>query len=158
MINFKVTLNINTFVIALKWNVCAFVIAETQIVDDESENRERISRMSLAIIDTFPNIFREIIRSTISPSELYQKCISHLCSFSADQRKCLHELQSSNSYDSFDISLIYKLLRQFELVSSPTKGWGNVPDKEDIQLSDDIERIRRYRNQLAHRSSSTMTK
>lgn len=158
MINFKVTLNMNTFVIALKWNVCAFVIAVTQIVDDESENRERISRMSLAIIDTFPNIFREIIRSTISPSELYQKCISHLCSFSADQRKCLHELQSSNSYDSFDISLIYKLLRQFELVSSPTKGWGNVPDKEDIQLSDDIERIRRYRNQLAHRRSSTMTK
>lgn len=114
--------------------------------------------MSLAINDTFPNIFRDIIRSIISPRKLYQMCIQHLHSFSTDQNTCLHKIQSSNSYDSLDISLIYKLLRQFSLVPSPTKGWGNIPDKVDIQLSDDIERIRLCRNQLAHRCSTNITK
>ncbi|CAG2204554.1 unnamed protein product [Mytilus edulis] len=130
----------------------------THVVDENSENRERYSRMSLAINDTFPNIFRDIIRSIISPRKLYQMCIQHLRSFSTDQNTCLHKIQSSNSYDSLDISLIYKLLRQFSLVPSPTKGWGNIPDKVDIKLSDDIERIRLCRNQLAHRCSTNITK
>ncbi|XP_052072193.1 uncharacterized protein LOC127710404 [Mytilus californianus] len=129
----------------------------THIVDETSLNRERISRISLAIIDSFPNIFRDIIRSIISPSQLYQMCIPHLNSFFTDQKTCLSDLQSSNSYDSFDISLIYKLLRQFSLVPSPTNGWGNAPNKIDTKLSDDIERIRHFRNQLAHRCSSNIT-
>ncbi|XP_063418398.1 uncharacterized protein LOC134701193 isoform X1 [Mytilus trossulus] len=114
--------------------------------------------MSLAIIDTFPNICRDIIRSIISPRKLYQMCIEHLPSFSTDQKTCLHKIHLSNAYDSLDISLIYKLLRQFSLVPPPTKGWGNIPDKVDIKLSDDIERIRLCRNQLAHRCSTNITK
>lgn len=126
--------------------------------DTDSEKRERYSRVSMAIIETFPNILRDVIESIISASHLYQKCIPFLKSFYAEQQKNLATLQHSNSYDSLDITLIYKLLRQFPLLPSPTKGWGNIPDKVDIQVEDDIERIRYYRNQLAHRSDIKINK
>ncbi|XP_052067786.1 uncharacterized protein LOC127707294 [Mytilus californianus] len=85
-------------------------------------------------------------------------CLPHLNSFSSDQKIILNDSQSSNSYDSMDITLIYKLLRQFSLINPPTKGWGNNPDKVDINLVDDVERIRRYRNQLAHRCNTNIGK
>ncbi|CAC5407291.1 unnamed protein product [Mytilus coruscus] len=85
-------------------------------------------------------------------------CIPHLSSFFTDQKTCLSDLKSLNSYDSFDISLIYKLLRQFSLVPPPTNGSGNAPNKIDTKLSDDIERIRHFRNHLAHRCSLNITK
>ncbi|CAG2238409.1 unnamed protein product [Mytilus edulis] len=127
-----------------------------QTVDEDSENIERYSRVSRVIIDTFLNIFRDIIRSNISANKLYQMCLSHLNSFSSDQQAVLNGANSSNSYDSMDITLIYKLLRQLSLISPPTNGWGNKPEKADIKLADDVERIRHYRNHLAHRCNTNI--
>ncbi|XP_071146854.1 uncharacterized protein [Mytilus edulis] len=129
-----------------------------QIVDEESENIERYSRVSRVITDTFPNILRDIIRSNMSASNLYQLCLPHLNGFSSDQQLTLNDANSSNSYDSMDITLIYKLLRQFLLINPPTKRWGSNPDKADIKLADDVERIRRYRNHLAHRCNTNIGK
>ncbi|CAG2214772.1 unnamed protein product [Mytilus edulis] len=129
-----------------------------QIVDEESENVERYSRVSRVITDTFPNILRDIIRSNISACNLYQLCLPHITSFSPDQQTVLNDANSSNSYDSMDITLIYKLLRQFLLINPPTKRWGSNPDKADIKLADDVERIRRYRNHLAHRCNTNIGK
>ncbi|VDI34330.1 Hypothetical predicted protein [Mytilus galloprovincialis] len=127
-----------------------------QTVDEDSENIERYSRVSRVIIDTFPNIFRDIIRSNISAKNVYQMCLSHLNSFSSDQQAVLNGANSSNSYDSMDITLIYKLLRQLSLISPPTNGWGNRPEIADMKLADDVERIRRYRNNLAHRCNTNI--
>ncbi|XP_063418377.1 uncharacterized protein LOC134701166 [Mytilus trossulus] len=129
-----------------------------QTVDEDSENIERYSRVSRVIIDTFLNIFRDIIRSNISANKLYQMCLPHLKSFSSDQETVLKDANSSNSYDSMDITLIYKLLRQLSLISPPTNGWGNKPEKADMKLADDVERIRRYRNHLAHRCNTNIGK
>lgn len=121
-------------------------------------NRERFSRIALTVIDSFPDILRDIIRSIISPSKLYQMCIPHLRYFCTHQQSCLNDLHSSNSYHTFDVTLIYKLLRQFSLVLPPTNGWGKAPDKQDTKLSDDIERIRDFRNQIVHRCSTKISK
>lgn len=40
---------------------------------------------------------------------------------------------------------------------NPSKGWGNFPDATDIKVSDDIERIRHYRNMISHEHSAEMT-
>ncbi|CAG2189719.1 unnamed protein product [Mytilus edulis] len=85
-------------------------------------------------------------------------CLPHLNSFSSEQKIVLTDLPSSNLYDSMDITLIYKILREFSLIGPPTKGWGSNPEKEDMKLADDVERIRRYRNQLAHRCSIAIEK
>ncbi|XP_052065878.1 uncharacterized protein LOC127705591 [Mytilus californianus] len=129
---------------------------EHSIVDVDSENRERFSRISLVIIDILTNILRDILRSKIPPTELYQKCMPYLNYFNLDQQTRLHELQLPNTYESFDISLIYKLLRQFLLIPPPTKGWGNVPDTTDTNLAADVERIRCYRNQMVYRCSTNI--
>ncbi|XP_052102934.1 uncharacterized protein LOC127736429 [Mytilus californianus] len=125
----------------------------SQIVDEDGETKECFSRMSFVITDTFPNILRDVIRSSIHANRLYKLCIPHLRNFSPDQQNCLQDLDLSNSYGSLDVSLIYRLLKQFQLISPPTKGWGIFPCKVDNRLGDDVERIRYYRNQMAHKTN-----
>ncbi|XP_052079013.1 uncharacterized protein LOC127717274 [Mytilus californianus] len=130
-------------------NMFDFVITESP--PNTSSDEERYSRLSIAIIETLTNILRDVITSQISASQMYQKCVPVLKYFSPKQETILTKLQYSNTYKSLDITLIYRLLRQFSLISQPTKGWGYIPDIVDITLGDDIERIRCYRNQIAHR-------
>lgn len=128
------------------------------MIDKDIENRDRYSRVSFVAIDTFPSILRDIIRPISPPNQMYQMCLQHMLIFLPDQQKSLQELQSSNSYDAVDITLIYKLLRQFSLIHPPSKGWGNVPDELDTKIADDVERIRHFRNQLAHRCNPNIGK
>ncbi|XP_063409116.1 uncharacterized protein LOC134692588 [Mytilus trossulus] len=131
---------------------------EESLPDTESDKRERYSRVSMAIIETFPNILRGVIQSIISASDVYQRCITVLNTFYVEQQRNLALLQRANSYDSLDITLIYRLLRQFSLIPSPTQGWGSKPDVMDFTIGDDVERIRFYRNELAHRSDTNIDK
>ncbi|XP_052083052.1 uncharacterized protein LOC127720501 isoform X2 [Mytilus californianus] len=134
-------------------------IEETEFLPNiEREGQERYSRLSMAIIETFPKVLRHVIRSRISASQLYQMCEPFLKMFYHEQRTSLKELQNSNTYDSLDITIVYILLRQFSLIPSPTKGWGIIPDNADTKLGDDIERIRCYRNQLVHRRDTNIDK
>ncbi|VDI64987.1 Hypothetical predicted protein [Mytilus galloprovincialis] len=130
-------------------------IADSEFVPDiESEKRERCSRLAMAVIDTFPNVLRDIIRSNISASDLYLCCTRFIYTLNPEQQANLRQLQYSNTYSSLDVTLIYKLLRQFNLIS--TQGWGAVPDKANTKLADDIERIRFHRNQIAHRCDTNI--
>ncbi|XP_071140272.1 uncharacterized protein [Mytilus edulis] len=126
--------------------------------NSESKEHERYSRLSMAIIKTFPKILRQVIKSRTSASHLYQMCEPYLKKFYPEQQTSLKELQNSNTYDSLDITLACRLLTQFSLIPSPTNGWGIFPDDADISLGADIERIRCYRNQLAHRRDTNIDK
>lgn len=129
----------------------------SQAVEADSVNRERYSRISQVVTDTFPNILRNILRSSIPANALYQIIIKHLSSFTTEQQNNLQDLKL-NSYDSLDVPLIYRLLRLFQLIPSPTKGWGIIPDQGDTALGDDIERMRHYRNKMAHKTNINITK
>ncbi|XP_071144934.1 uncharacterized protein [Mytilus edulis] len=132
---------------------------EESLPDTESDKRERYSRLSIPIIEIFPKILRDVIRKVMPVAKLlYQKCVPVLKTFYPEQQASITELQCSNTYDSLDVTLIYQLLRQFSLIPSPTKGWGKLPDKADINLGDDVERIRYYRNKLAHRKDTKIEK
>lgn len=52
----------------------------------------------------------------------------------------------------FDSSLLYKLIRNTlnHKIAPPTSGWGTEPLPGDRSEADDIERIRCYRNKIAH--------
>lgn len=56
--------------------------------------------------------------------------------------------------EKLDVSIIYKFLRNTCDLEDPAEGWGNPPKPGNIELSDDIERIRQYRNFITHKSSS----
>lgn len=45
---------------------------------------------------------------------------------------------------------MYVILRKSNELTSPKKGWGRRPHENDIELADDIERIRYYRNVICH--------
>jgi hypothetical protein len=52
---------------------------------------------------------------------------------------------------SFDVPIMYKLLRNFgDDVAPPTNGWGKEPKVGQKTIGDDIERIRKFRNLRAH--------
>ncbi|XP_062619010.1 uncharacterized protein LOC134280579 [Saccostrea cucullata] len=51
---------------------------------------------------------------------------------------------------SMDVTIMYKLLRNFSDIAPPGNGWGKEPRIVDITESDDIERIRLYRNKYSH--------
>lgn len=59
---------------------------------------------------------------------------------------------TAEGYSDFDVSLIYKVLRNLNIIPKPTKGWGHATDPESSEttVGDDIERVRRYRNLIAH--------
>lgn len=52
----------------------------------------------------------------------------------------------------FDFSLLYRLIRNCVPIPPPTSGWGNEPLPRHLNETDDIERIRNFRNFLAHSS------
>ncbi|XP_062584574.1 uncharacterized protein LOC134246257 isoform X2 [Saccostrea cucullata] len=56
---------------------------------------------------------------------------------------------------SMDVTIMYKLLRNFSDIAPPGNGWGKEPRIVDITESDDIERIRLYRNNYSHTPGSS---
>ncbi|CAG2241811.1 unnamed protein product [Mytilus edulis] len=64
-----------------------------------------------------------------------------------------------NGYVNFDIPLIYKLVRNLNLVPPPTKGWDFLapPAANEILPGDDIERIRRTRNAVLHNGNEQVS-
>ncbi|XP_071170985.1 uncharacterized protein [Mytilus edulis] len=130
----------------------------THNIHEVDEKKERYSRISLVVIESFPNMLRNVIQLVKPAREVYNMCTPIMHDFWSDQQTKLQELQSSNSYDSLDISLIYILLRQFSLINSPTNNWGVVPGENDTKVADDVERIRYFRNKIAHMCSTNIGK
>jgi hypothetical protein len=49
---------------------------------------------------------------------------------------------------SFDITLLFKLLRELRNFPTPNTGWDDLPNDEDVSLSADLVRIKYYRNNV----------
>ena len=72
---------------------------------------------------------------------------------------CLLESKRKITKDDFDISMIYFILRNGQVLRSdevPTKKWGHEPDSNEMTLGDDIERMRKMRNKLCHSPLASM--
>lgn len=51
---------------------------------------------------------------------------------------------------------MYAMIRTTANIHNPKNGWGRIPDKNDVGLADDIERIRFYRNYTYHTDAMEM--
>lgn len=69
-----------------------------------------------------------------------------------DKLKSLEKNKPSSSKD-LDVTLMCAIIQNLNYIANPIKGWGREPDKNDIGIADDLERIRSYRNYLCHKSS-----
>ncbi|XP_062570041.1 uncharacterized protein LOC134232096 [Saccostrea cucullata] len=56
---------------------------------------------------------------------------------------------------TFDVTIMYKLLRNYgPNLLAPTNGWGKKPEIEQKLPTDDVERIRIYRNEVEHKTQT----
>lgn len=125
-----------------------------------SKDKRNFHWVTVATLDLIKLPLKDILASHIRPVNLFQKI--HSCStlmLRTDQRKlCLIQPPGLPDYNTFDVTLLYKLIRNLCGLPSPAQGWGKEPKTTDTQISDDIERLRLFRNNYyAHANSASIS-
>lgn len=103
----------------------------------------------------------DILASHIQPKDLFQEIQScpTLPKLRPDQLKlCCIPPPDVPDYNKFDVTLLYTLIRNLCSLPCPAQGWGKEPKATDTQISDDIERLRLFRNNFsAHAESAVIS-
>lgn len=114
-----------------------------------SDEERRLAHMGQIVLHFFPMILRVILTEVNEINQYACRSIQN----NRDFKSKLFEDETSivltminNGYSLFNIQLCYKMLRHFEWINPPRKGWGNEIEDADIELADDIERIRQISN------------
>lgn len=131
----------------------SFIFSEIEISStiEECERSNRLSRIERVVFDKFPSFLRLIIKMKYTPSQIYIQVAQNMSNFTKAQHRSLRKLRTVHTFDLLDITLMYKLMRQFSFINAPSKGWGQHPNSSDLTIADDIERIRIFRNTFVHR-------
>lgn len=118
------------------------------------------ARLRLATQKVLPNILRELLLIKEPPHLLEAHIDTSYLSNNLKPREWnIIKAVRKNLYGEFDVPLIYKIIKTLNLVPYPTKGWGNQtpPAETEITVGDDIERIRRIRNEIVHRGNANIS-
>lgn len=118
-----------------------------------SVNISNFIRLFIVIQNELPNILRELLFSKVPPTSLdgLIRNNAYLSSLRAFELAVIATVLTKQ-YADFDVSLMYKIIRNLKLVPPPTQGWDNriPPTSTEITIGDDVERIRRSRNDYIH--------
>lgn len=132
-----------------------------------SQKQLNFARVSIVCVDIVKLPLKDILNIFIKPTELVnsikacQSLLDGEFKLNPDQRrKC--SLNSTNlpDYSNFDVTLLYKLIRNLcpDPLLGPTNKWGKKPKQNDVCVVDDIERIRELRNtSFAHTESAEIS-
>lgn len=140
------------------------LISETESSSSSAvpmSSRTNYARIGYALQQLLPDILRELIATKEPPTKLSHDINTdrylskHL---RADEFLFINYVEAVG-YAYFDIPLIYKLIRMLELVPSPSQGWNHstAPCATEVTPGDDLERIRRLRNEILYRGTSNVT-
>lgn len=112
--------------------------------------------INLPLIDILANHVKDV--DLFKEINSCQTLLSGRNQLRTDQRKvCFLTPPAKPDYKQFDVTLLYKLIRNLCPSLRPTQGWGNEPQPTNTQLGDDIERLRLFRNNYyAHAVSNTI--
>lgn len=128
-----------------------------------SKDEQRFTCVALVCVDFLQLPLIDILANKIKPPDLFNKISA--CSklvngkqLTLEQRKlCFLKPPNIPDYTKFDITLLYKLLRNLCSSLTPQQDWGKEPKANDMAIVHDIERLRMFRNRFAHASSSEFT-
>lgn len=128
-----------------------------------SKDEQRFTCVALVCVDFLQLPLIDILANKIKPPDLFNKLSA--CSklvngkqLTLEQRKlCFLKPPNIPDYTKFDITLLYKLLRNLCFSLTPQQDWGKEPKANDMAIVHDIERLRMFRNGFAHASSSEFT-
>jgi hypothetical protein len=118
-----------------------------------SANVERHASSLIVVLEFYPQmaikmihkIPPDIVLTMIHnyPNNAFMKSLNN-------SEKNLIPTLTTDGYKKLDISLLYKLIRRFNLVHAPSQKWGERPLDTNINEGDDMERMRHNRNYLVH--------
>lgn len=118
-----------------------------------SNDQRNFECITVASVDFIKLPLKDILESRIKPVDLFKEIkscpalLSGKRKLRTDQLKlCFLQPPAELDYSKFDVTLLYTLIRNLCPSIKPTKGWGCQPDDADIQIGDDIERLRMFRN------------
>lgn len=116
-----------------------------------SSDKQNFVCLAIAGVDFIQEPLRDILSNCIAPVDLFEKIKStKLCDTfklrPAQLKVCFLQPPAIPDYSTFDVTLLYILIRNLCPSLRPAKGWGKEPDVTDTQLGDDIERLRLFRN------------
>lgn len=122
----------------------------------KAEDRRRCAQCTNVALGIFPKMLQDILADTkklILPSHLY-RMLMHDTTFKKilkpDEKIALNGLLDDD-FSKLDVGLIYKIFKTVHLIKEPTRDWGPYPSENDIEIGDDVERIRFARNDLFHK-------
>lgn len=130
-----------------------------------SNDQQNFECITIASVDFIKLPLIDILESHIKPVDLGRAIISFPAlttgknKLRQDQLNlCFPQHHTEPKYSNFDVTLLYTLIRNLCPSLKPTRGWGTQPDNADIQIGDDIERLRLFRNNYyAHAESAAIS-
>lgn len=125
-----------------------------------SNDKRNFQCVTVASVDLIKLPLRDILTSHIKPEDLFKKInLFSTLRLRPDQLKiCLIPPPGVPDYNQFDVTLLYTLIRNCCSLPCPAQGWGKEPKATDTQISDDIERLRLFRNNYyAHAESAVIS-
>lgn len=125
-----------------------------------SNDKRNFQCVTVASVDFIKLPLKDILKSHIKPEDLLKNinACSTLKLRPEQQKSCLIQPPDVPNYNTFDVTLLYTLIRNLCSLPSPAQGWGKEPNRTDTQISDDIERLRLFRNNYyAHANSAAIS-
>lgn len=142
-------------------------LKQTMTARHLSQKQLNFARISIVCVDIIKLPLEDILNIFIKPTELVkninacQSLLTGKFKLNPDQKtKCCFNSTNLPDYSRFDVSLLYKLIRNLcpDPSLGPTSKWGITPTKNDVCVVDDIERIRELRNaSFAHTKSAEIS-
>lgn len=127
---------------------------------EDPEGFKRITQSYKVLFDIHPQMLRDMIVNPYPPVILEEKIqragINFMNELQREEKAVINRI-GTDGYLQMDGSLLYKLIRHFELVTRPSAGWGKKPEQHAVNQGDDVERLRYLRNLVIHKPRSTMT-
>jgi hypothetical protein len=126
-------------------------------------DQQNFTRLAITCVDLIKLVLKDILQSQIKAVDLYN-AISSCPDLTSgrqrlrpeQQRICYQPSPFVPDYSLFDVSLLYTLIRNLCPSLEPTLGWGRTPNQSAVQIGDDIERLRLFRNEVYGHCNSSM--
>ena len=124
-------------------------------------------RLARLLIDEGTNVLKQFFLISIHPETLentLKKNSTRLAQLKSKRFICDDDWEmlfpasgDAPNADKFDITLMHLLIREFSNLPTPAKGWHKLPDETDDSIQANIARIKCFRNELSHRSSTAIS-
>ena len=135
-----------------------------ETVYDASEEKTNGTKLERLLIDGGTNVLRKLLHFACPPEELWvivkkkEKKLKKKYRIPTEQWEILCPNSVPPDYKTFDISLLFPMIREFYQLSAPSTGWSEMPAEDNNSLEANLLRIRSFRNELFHRPSTGIAK